>query len=131
MLLRYFSEPEIEPLLHRYDPEKKWQLDKEKSYKDMAIFCEPGADLETSRYLKMRYLKPDYLFVERWDGSHYRVVDALYKKTEKGYKKLMHKRHRKHPTYDDRLFPNSAGSSSNGSSQDDEIIIEAADQPQS
>lgn len=131
MLLRYLSEPEIEPLLHRYDPEKKWQLDKEKSYKDMAIFCEPGADLETSRYLKMRYLKPDYLFVERWDGSHYRVVDALYKKTEKGYKKLMHKRHRKHPTYDDRLFPNSAGSSSNGSSQDDEIIIEAADQPQS
>lgn len=65
MLLRYFSEPEIEPVLRRYDPEKKWQFDMEKSYRDTAIFCEPGADLERSRYLKLRYLKPDFLFVER------------------------------------------------------------------
>ena len=112
MLLRFFSEPEIELVLRRYDPEKKWQLDMEKSYRDTAIFCEPGADLKTGSYLKMWYLMPDYLFVERWDGSHYCVTDALYKKTDKGYRRLMRKRHRKRSTYDDGLFLNSAGSTS-------------------
>ena len=126
MLLRYFSEPEIEPVLRRYNPEKKWQLDMERSYRDTAIFCEPGADMETGSYLKMRYLKPDYLFLERWDGSHYCVVDALYKKTEKGYKRLMRKRHRKRPAYDDGLFLNSAGSSPDKAFTDDSIITGAA-----
>lgn len=127
MIARIFTEPEIEPVLRRYDPEKKWQLDMEKSYRDTAIFCEPGADLEMSSYLKMRYLMPDYLFVERWDGSHYCVVDALYKKTEKGYKRLMRKRHRKCPTYDDRLFSDGVGLASGRSRQSDAMSAGVSD----
>ena len=120
MLARIFTELEIEPVLRRYDPQRKWQLDTERSYMDTAIFCEPGVDLEKERYLKMRYVKPDYLFVERWDGTNLHAVDVLYKKTEKGYIRLMRKRYRKHPTYAGRLFPDSVGSSSVGTCRDGE-----------
>ena len=110
MFARIFTEPEIEPVLRRYAPQRKWQLDMGKSYMDTAIFCEPGADLKKERYLKMHYVKPDYLFVERWDGTNFHAVDVLYKKTEKGYQRLMRRRHRKRPIYAGRLFLDSASS---------------------
>ena len=130
MLARIFTEPEIEPILRRYDPQRKWQLDTERSYMDTAIFCEPCADLETERYLKMRFVKPDYLFVERWDGTIFHAVDALYKKVGKGYTRLMRKRYRKHPTYAIRLFPDSVGSSSVGSCRNGEGSAGTTDLPQ-
>ena len=130
MLARIFTESEIELVLRRYDPQRKCQLDMEKSYMDTAIFCEPGADLEKERYLKMRYVKPDYLFVERWDGSYYHAIDALYKKAEKGYKRLMRKRYRKHPTYASRLFPDSASSLSGRSCRIGEGSAGMTDLPQ-
>lgn len=130
MLARIFTEQEIEPVLRRYDPQRKWQLDMEKSYMDTAIFCEPGADLEKERYLKMRYVKPDYLFVERWDGSYYHAIVALYKRTEKGYQRLMRKRYRKHPTYAGRLFPDSAISLQGGACQSGEGSAGTTDLPQ-
>lgn len=130
MLARIFTEPEIEPVLRRYDPQRKWQLDTERSYMDTAIFCEPGADLEKERYLKMRYVKPDYLFVERWDGLYYHAIDALYKKAAKGYQRLMRKRCRKRPLYAGRLFPDSTSSLSVGSCRNGEGSAGTTDLPQ-
>ena len=130
MFARIFTEPEIEPVLRRYDPQRIWQLDMEKSYMDTAIFCEPGADLEKERYLKMRYVKPDYLFVERWDGSYYHAIDTLYKKAAKGYQRLMRRRYRKHPAYASRLFPDSASPLSGGSCQNGEGSAGTTDLPQ-
>ena len=130
MFARIFTEPEIEPVLRRYAPQRKWQLDMGKSYMDTAIFCEPGADLEKERYLKMRYVKPDYLFVERWDGTNFHAVDVLYKKTEKGYQRLMRRRHRKRPIYAIRLFSDSVGSSSVGSCRNGEGSAGTTDLPQ-
>lgn len=105
MLARIFTEPEVRTILRRYDPKEKWQLDTEKSYMDTAIFCEPGADLKTDRYLKIMYVAPDYLLAERWEGSHYCSVDAVYKRTEHGYKKVHRRKHRKRQIYGERLFP--------------------------
>lgn len=130
MLARIFTEPEIESVLRRYDPNRKWKLDTERSYMDTAIFCEPGADLKKERYLKMHYVKPDYLFVERWDGTNFHAVDVLYKKTEKGYQRLMRKRYRKRPIYAGRLFPDSASSLSGRSCRNGEGSAETTDLPQ-
>jgi len=105
MLARIFTEPEIRIILRRYDPKEKWQLDTERSYMDTAIFCEPGADLKTDRYLKMMYVAPDFLLAERWEGSDYCSVDVIYKRAEHGYKRVHRRKHRKRQVYAERLFP--------------------------
>ena len=122
MLARIFTEPEVMSILRRYDPKEKWQLDTERSYMDTAIFCEPGADLETDRYMKMKYVRPDFLFLERWEGSLYCSVDAVYKKTKDGFKRVFRKRHRKGKMYAGSLFP-ATGDATGGSNESIPSII--------
>ena len=85
---------------------------------DTAIFCEPRADLETDRYMKMTYVRPDFLFVERWEGSLYCSVDAVYKKSEEGFKRIFRRRHRKGTMYAGRLFPETEDASGSGNMGD-------------
>ncbi|MBR1477424.1 MAG: hypothetical protein IJ608_05625 [Lachnospiraceae bacterium] len=123
MLAKIFTEPEINTVLRRYDPEGKLLLDTERSYMDKAIFCEPGADLNDSGYLKVRYIRPHYLSVERWQGSHQRIVSALYQKTDTGYKRLMSKKYRKNRIQSASLFENADGSDlSSGHVSDDNAV---------
>ena len=61
--------------------------------------------METDRYMKMKYVRPDFLFVERWEGSYYCPVDAVYKKSEDGFKRVFRRRHRKGVMYARCMFP--------------------------
>ena len=130
MLARIFTEPEVRAILRRYDPKEKWQLDTERSYMDTAIFCEPGADLETDRYMKMKYVRPDFLFAERWEGSYYCSVDAVYKKSEDGFKRIFRRRHRKGKMLAGTLFPATEDASGSGNMGDTvETIITGISKP--
>ena len=130
MLVRIFTEPEVRDILRRYDPKEKWQLDTERSYMDTAIFCEPGADLETDRYMKMKYVRPDFLFAERWEGSYYCSVDAVYKKSEDGFKRIFRRRHRKGKMLAGTLFPATEDASGSGNMGDTvETIITGISKP--
>ena len=118
MLARIFTEPEVRAILRRYDPKEKWQLDTERSYRDTAIFCEPIADSETDRYMKITYVAPDFLLAERWEGSRYCSVDAVYKKTKDGFKRVFRRRHRKGTMLAGSLFPVTEDASGNGNMGD-------------
>lgn len=118
MLAKIFTDPEVMSILRRYDPKEKWQLDTERSYMDTAIFSEPGADLETDRYMKMTYVRPDFLFVERWEGSLYCSVDAVYKKTGDRFKRIFRRKHRMGTMYDGSLFPATVDASGSGNMGD-------------
>ena len=85
---------------------------------DTAIFCEPEADLETDRYMKMKYVRPDFLFVERWEGSLYCSVDAVYKKTGDRFKRIFRRKHRMGMMYDGSLFPAIKNTSGSGNMDD-------------
>lgn len=129
MLAKIFTEPEINTVIRRYDPERKLLLDTEKSYMDTAIFCEPGADLNDSGYLKVRYIRPHYLSVERWYGSHQLKVSALYQKADSGYKRLMRKKHRENRMQSASLFEDVDGSElSSGHVSDDNAVTGQGEQ---
>ena len=123
MLAKIFTEPEIKVVLRRYDPEGKLLLDTERSYMDTAIFCEPGADLNDSGYLKVRYIRPYYLSVERWHGSHQLKVGALYQKTDSGYKRLMRKKYRKNRIQSAGLFEDADGTDLSSGHVSDENAV--------